>query len=253
MISKSTYQRFTYSIQLIFGLSLLLISSNSYSQFKVKGRVIDSLTQSPIDYASVSIYTSSDSRLKDGKLSNEKGVFSFDGLTAGNYYIKVDFIGYNAKLIPGVLLKNDRTVDLGDIRLALTTKLLNEVVVTGNAATNINRIDKQTYKANQFESAKGGSAVDVLKNMPSVTVNTEGEIRLRGSSGFLVLVNGKPVQADPATILNQIPANSIENIELITAPSAKYDADGKSGIINITTKQGSTDGLSLVLNAQGGL
>ncbi|MGV3509898.1 MAG: TonB-dependent receptor domain-containing protein, partial [Sphingobacteriaceae bacterium] len=122
-----------------------------------------------------------------------------------------------------------------------------------NAATNINRIDKQTYKANQFESAKGGSAVDVLKNMPSVTVNTEGEIRLRGSSGFLVLVNGKPVQADPATILNQIPANSIENIELITAPSAKYDADGKSGIINITTKQGSTDGLSLVLNAQGGL
>ncbi len=85
--------------------------------------------------------------------------------------------------------------------------------------------------------------------MPSVTVNTEGEIRLRGSSGFLVLVNGKPVQADPTTILNQIPANSIENVEIITAPSAKYDADGKSGIINITTKKGTTDGVVLVLNA----
>lgn len=116
-----------------------------------------------------------------------------------------------------------------------------------------NKLDKQTYKANQFEAAKGGSAVDVLKNLPSVAVNSSGEISVRGSTGFLVLINGKPVVADAQTILSQLPANSIENIELITAPSAKYDADGRAGIINITTKKGSTDGIGIQANILAGL
>ncbi len=89
--------------------------------------------------------------------------------------------------------------------------------------------------------------------MPSISVNGEGEITMRGSNGFLVLINGKPVQTDPAVVLNQLPANSIENIELITAPSAKCDADGKAGIINITTKRGPDDRFSVTVNAQGGL
>ena len=89
--------------------------------------------------------------------------------------------------------------------------------------------------------------------MPSISVNGEGDIRLRGSTGFLVLINGKPVQTDAATILSQLPANAIENVEIITAPSAKYDADGKAGIINIITKKGIGAGLSYVVNAQGGL
>ncbi len=123
----------------------------------------------------------------------------------------------------------------------------------GERNTSIQKIDKQIYKADQFEAAKEGTAIDVIRNMPSITVNGEGDIRLRGSTGFLILLNGKPVQTDAATLLNQIPANAIENIEIITAPSAKYDADGKSDIINITTKKGTGNGLSYAVNVQGGL
>lgn len=243
-----------FFLTLIIASSLLLtVSLDSFAQFRVKGRVIDSLTQAPIDYASVTVLSTSDSRLIDGKVTNEKGAFTFTDLAAGDYYLKIAFMGYKTKIIRPLSINNNKAIDLGDIRLSVVSNLLYEVIISGTTSENVNKIDKQSYKASQFEAAKGGSAIDVLKNMPSVTVNTEGEIRLRGSSGFLVLVNGKPVQADAATILSQIPANSIENVELITAPSAKYDADGKSGIINITTKQGTNDGLSLAINAQGGL
>jgi outer membrane receptor protein involved in Fe transport len=132
-------------------------------------------------------------------------------------------------------------------------RFLNEVKVTGQQTQSFNKIDKQIYKADQFVAAKGGTAVDALKNLPSVAVNGAGEISVRGSTGFLVLINGKPVQGDAQTILSQLPANTLENIEFITAPSAKYDADGKGGILNITTKKGANDGVSLIANIQGGL
>jgi ferric enterobactin receptor len=132
-------------------------------------------------------------------------------------------------------------------------KLLNEVTVNGTQKKSSNKIDKQVYRSDQFETAKGGSAIDVLKNLPSVSVNGQGEINVRGSSGFLVLVNGKPVITDAQTVLSQLPANTIQNIELITAPSAKYDPDGKAGIINIITTKGSADGIALNVNLQGGL
>ncbi|TAD91334.1 MAG: TonB-dependent receptor [Bacteroidetes bacterium] len=134
-----------------------------------------------------------------------------------------------------------------------TSANLSTVTVTGKQATIANKLDKQTYKANQFETVKGGSATDVLRNLPSVSVNGAGEISVRGSTGFLVLIDGKPVLTDAQTILSQLPANTIENIEILTSPSAKYDADGKSGIINITTKKGTTDGLSILVNTQLGL
>jgi len=131
--------------------------------------------------------------------------------------------------------------------------MLSEVNVQGRQLNALNKIDKQTYKAAQFETAKGGSAIDVIKNLPSVAVNGEGSITMRGSESFMVLVNGKPVLTDAQTVLSQIPANGIENIELITAPSAKYDPDGRGGIINIITKKGVNDGFTISANAQGGL
>ncbi|MBP8067575.1 MAG: TonB-dependent receptor [Pedobacter sp.] len=142
---------------------------------------------------------------------------------------------------------------LGNINLSPSSALLNQVVITGEKLNTLNKIDKQSYRAGQFESAKGGNAIDVLKNLPSVSVNGEGDISVRGSSGFLVLINGKPVLTDAQTVLSQLPANSIENIELITSPSAKYDPDGKGGIINITTKKGANDGFTLTANSLVGL
>jgi len=237
---------------LIFMITTI-ITNFSYAQYQIKGKVLDSLSKTPIEYASIGIFQSSDSKVVGGKVSDERGMFAITGLKAGNYYMRVDFIGYQSTLIRNIKLDANRTLDLGTILLKGTQQLLSEVTVQSDRSIPINKIDKQIYKADQFESAKGGTAIDVIRNMPSITVNGEGDIRLRGSTGFLILLNGKPVQTDAATLLNQIPANAIENIELITAPSAKYDADGKSGIINITTKKGAGNGLTYAVNLQGGL
>jgi outer membrane receptor protein involved in Fe transport len=139
------------------------------------------------------------------------------------------------------------------ILLSPSNQLLESVTIKGVKPNMISTLEKQEFKANQFEVAKGGTAVDLLKNIPSVMVNVEGEISVRGSKGFLVLINGKPSQMDAGTLLSQLPANTIEKIEMITAPSAKYDADGKGGIINIVTKSGTNDGTSVSANLQYGL
>ena len=187
-----------------------------------------------------------------GTVSKSDGSFEFNKLQPGKYSLKFLFIGYQNKFLP-VDLTSRRQVNVGNVSLAPGSELLNQVTITGEKLNSLNKIDKQSYRADQFESAKGGTAVDVLKNLPSVSVNGEGQISVRGSTGFLVLVNGKPVLTDAQTVLSQLPANSLENIELITSPSAKYDPDGKAGIINIITKKGANDGFTLTTNAQAGL
>jgi len=219
----------------------------------VKGKVIDAATKEPLEYASVALFLEQGEQLISGGITNREGVFSFDKLNAGNYYLEIQFVGYERKRSDRFSLKAGEQLKVGEIAIGAENVLVNEVAVTGEKINATNRLEKQTYRADQFESAKGGSAIDVLKNMPSVAVNGQGEITLRGSTGFLVLVNDKPVLADAQTILAQLPANSIQNVELITSPSAKYDPDGNAGIINITTKSGTNDHLGVVLNLQAGL
>jgi len=127
------------------------------------------------------------------------------------------------------------------------------VVVITESATVINKIDRQVFDAKKFQNAQGGSATDVLRNLPSVSLNGLGEIQVRGTSGFVVLLNGKPVQGNPTTLLNQLPANSVERIEVITAPSAKYDPEGKAGILNILTKKGAANGTFAQVNLRAGM
>ena len=116
----------------------------------------------------------------------------------------------------------------------------------------VHKIDRQVFDTKKYQNAEGGNAVDVIKNLPSVTVDGQGDISVRGSKGFTVLVNGKPTQGDAASILAQLPANALETIELITAPSAKYDPEGKGGILNIKTKKGATNGTFAQVNVRGG-
>ncbi|MGF7079376.1 TonB-dependent receptor domain-containing protein [Mucilaginibacter sp. UYCu711] len=236
-----------FFIALVFGAITALAQS-----ITVKGRVIDSKNQSPVEYASVALFKAADSALVEGSITKANGVFEIGNIAAGNYQLKITFLGYDTKSLKNIRVVNG-AVDLGTIQLNPSSKMLNEVAVNGQKITALNKIDKQSYKAGQFESAKGGSAIDVLKNLPSVAVNAEGDISVRGSAGFMVLINGKPVLADAQTVLTQLPANVIDNIELITAPSAKYDPDGRGGIINIVTKKGANDGVTLAANAQAGL
>jgi ferric enterobactin receptor len=240
-----------------FSILLLLIFSVSsvFCQNKVtlRGSLKDSLTAEPLSFATIKIDSKTDKILTKGAIADEKGVFQMVGLTKDTYIIKIEYVGYKSKIIEIGFDKNEPILDLGAVGLAPLSMLLESVTVLGLKPNVVTTLEKQVFKSDQFEVAKGGTATDVLKNIPSVIVNAEGEISVRGSKGFLILVNGKPTQVDAATILSQIPANTIDKIEMITAPSAKYDADGKAGIINIVTKAGVADGLSITTNLNYGL
>ncbi|NCI50955.1 TonB-dependent receptor [Sediminibacterium roseum] len=222
-------------------------------QGAVQGVIVERQGRAPIEFASVSLVKKADSAAVAGTLSQKNGLFSIPNVEAGDYLLKVISLGYQTMFVAGVHVSSNKKTVVDSIALMPSEKLLGDVTVSGTRSTVANKIDRQTFKASQFESAKGSSAVDVIRNLPSVTVDAQGEISMRGSTGFLVLINGKPVLTDAQTILSQLPANTIESVELLTAPSAKYDADGKAGIINITTKKGATDGVNLLVNLQSGL
>ncbi len=225
---------------------LILTSQVLIAQNAISGRVIAQDNKQAIEYAAISVYSLSDSTLIDGTISDENGEFSIEKLPNKSIYYVIQFIGY--KTISSEPFVPTNNYDVGNIALSLNSNNLEEVVVSGRSATSVHKLDKQIYDATQFQNAKGGNASDVLKNLPSVNINSFGEISIRGTQGFFLMVNDKPVQGDPNTILQQIPANAIDDIEMVTAPSAKYDPDGHAGIINIKTKKSVTDGNYLSTN-----
>lgn len=234
-------------------LFLFIFGYLKSQNIQISGKVVDYSTNQTLEYASVALFNATDYSLVTGVITNQFGDFKLEKLSQGNYFIQIQFIGYETFQSEKFDLSKNQDLSLGNLPLRLSQFMVNEIEVSGQKSAVTNKLEKQVYRADQFESAKGGSAVDVLKNMPSVAVNAQGEITMRGSSGFLVLINDKPVLADPQTALNQLPANMINNVELITSPSAKYDPDGKTGIINITTKKGATDGTIFTVNVQDGL
>ena len=237
---------------LVYGILLLL--TNTVRAQSISGIVQDEKTAAVLEGTSITLFSTYDSTLITGTVTKSDGGFTIDKLSSGNYYLIIQSVGYLPKKIIGLNVKNAQPTNIGIVALLPAENTIQGVTVI--SATKLlaqNLIDKQVYKADQFVSAKGGTAADVLKNLPAVSVNGEGEISVRGLTGVQVQINGRPVRADASTILNQIAANTIEQIELLTAPSAKYDADGKGGVINIVTKKGAGDGLNITANAQGGL
>lgn len=239
------------AIQIYF--TVLLFSTIGFAQNAViEGNVVLEANQ-PLEFSTAALYRIHDSTFVSGTASDVNGVFRIPSLKGGNYYLAVKFLGYTTAYIPNIKLEENQTKNVGAITLKPNAALLNEIVVRGEKENAYHHLDKQVFTTAQFQSAQGGTATDILKNLPAVSVNSDGDITLRGSSSFIVLLDGKPIQTDPAVILNQLPANTIENVEIITTPSSKYDPDGKSGIVNIITKKGATNGYYLLLNAQGGL
>ena len=237
-----------------FILLVSVLSVRAQPGLTIHGSVIDSQTKQPLAYCSVALFKSQDSTLVTGLLTSEKGNFRFENVATASYYIQTQYIGYAKVTVSLAAYSSKETViEVPVIAMDPDPRMLTELNVKADRQTLENKVDRQVYRADKFLNSRGGTAIDVLKNTPSVTVNSEGEITLRGSSGFLVLINGKPVQTDAATILNQIPANTIENVEVITSPSARFDPDGKSGIINITTRTALAGTRSFSANIQGGL
>ena len=197
-------------------------------------------TNVPIEYATIIL--KGDDKILEGTISKPDGSFILPISANGNFIIEVSFLGYQTIVRDNISVQKNTPLDLGVISLQTTQNLLSEVVVDTQRSAIQNKIDRQVYSASEFSIAKGGTGMDIIRNLPSITINSLGEINFRGSSGLVVLVNNKPVQSDINSLLNQIPANSIKNIEIITAPSAQYDAEGKAGIINILTLKNTLQG-----------
>ena len=197
-------------------------------------------TNVPIEYATIIL--KGDDEILEGTISKPDGSFILPISANGNFIIEVSFLGYQTIVRDNINVQKNTPLDLGVISLQTTLNLLSEVVVDTQRSAIQNKIDRQVYSASEFSIAKGGTGMDIIRNLPSITINSLGEINFRGSSGLVVLVNNKPVQSDINSLLNQIPANSIKNIEIITAPSAQYDAEGKAGIINILTLKNTLQG-----------
>lgn len=228
-----------------------MLACNNLSA-QTTGKITDVLDNSPLEYATAALYSQNDKTLITGVITNSDGFFSIEDVKPGIYYLEVSFIGYQTKTILNIDIKTrNQSINLGVLQLALGNQL-NEVLINSERAIVVNKIDKQVFDTKVFQNSQGGSGTDVIKNLPSVTVDGLGEISVRGSSGFTILLNGKPIQGNASNLLNQLPANAIERVELITAPSAKYDPEGKAGIINIITKKGSVDGAFAQINLKGG-
>ncbi|WP_057940243.1 TonB-dependent receptor domain-containing protein [Algoriphagus resistens] len=231
-------------------LSVIFFTGTAFSQTGVKGKLIDQSENNPLEYANVAIYQVKDSVLIAGAVTDQSGTFSLENLKAGDYYLLAQFLGYETKRIAEIAISKNQLVDLGTISLSPDRQLLAEVEVSGKKFTTMNQVDRQVYNSENFLTSQGGTAVDVLRNLPSVSINAQGELSVRGTTGFVVMVNGKPTQSSPEALLSQLPANAVEKIELVTSPSARYDPEGKAGIINIITKKGVTDGTFVQINAK---
>lgn len=217
----------------------------------VQGRIFDAATQRTVPYVSVALYQQADSMAVSGAITDTTGKFTISDLAVGSYILKTFFIGY--KPLAKLVVVTGGPINLGDLPIEADLRLLEEVRVTGQRADLLVKPDRQSYRAAQFQSAAGGTANDILRNLPGLTINAEGEVSLRGTSGFLILLNGKPVQANLGTLLAQLPANTIESVDIISTPGARFDPDGKAGIIAIVTKKGVVEGWSVLANSMVGL
>ncbi len=225
-------------------LFILCMSLSGVSQYSISGRVVESGTGESIDFATVVVAEIGSGTVITGTTTEIGGTFEVD-VTKSNVYVEISFIGYANKTISDISFEND-SADLGDIQLGTDAKILEEVVVRADKSTTEFRLDKRVFNVGSDLSTTGASALEVLNNVPSVNVSIEGEIALRGATGVQVLINGKPsVLADESSnALGTITADMIEKIEVITNPSAKYEAQGTAGIINIVLKKNQKKGIN---------
>ncbi len=207
---------------------------------RVSGKILEESTKLPLEFAFVSIMHPGDSLLSGGDITNSEGKFHIDSLSAGNYYLVISLLGFDTIITPEFILPSDAGNEPSEFYMKTSALLLGDVAITEERSTLVSTIDRKIYFPEKDLQAQTGSASDILQNIPSITVDADGNISLRGSGNVTILINGKPSQlmnASGAAALEQIPASSIERIEIITNPSAKFKPDGVAGIINIVLKK----------------
>jgi outer membrane receptor protein involved in Fe transport len=207
----------------------------------VTGTLVDAASNQPLELATVALVRKSDNHAVKSMQTDLQGKFSLTGIEDGQYLLRATYVSYLSFVKDSInVTPSRRAINLGNIKLRQGKGLLKEVVVTAQKSQISLGIDKKSFNVEQSLVSQGGSATDLLSNVPSVQVDVDGNLSLRGSSNVRVLINGKPsalTGGNIADILQSIPASSIETIEVITNPSSKYDAEGQSGIINIVLKK----------------
>ncbi|MCQ2975780.1 MAG: TonB-dependent receptor [Bacteroidales bacterium] len=223
-------------------------AENPEGKIVVTGKLVDKETNQPIEFASVAIYLQKDSSLITGGLTSATGTFEIEVSKPGTYYIVANFMGYETVTINNITLSDGAKKNLGVIKMGTDSKELEEVVVSAQRNHIDYKIDRKVINISTDIAADGANVAEALENVPSVDVDIDGNVTLRGSSDFQVLIDGKPSSLSADEILKQTPAALLENIEIITNASAKYDAEGSSGIINLVTKKNLIQGINGAIN-----
>jgi ferric enterobactin receptor len=215
---------------------------------KIQGSVIDSLSAAVVEFAAVALTDLKQDKQIDGVVTDEKGGFRFTEVKPGKYQLTITFIGYKTKIIPNIEVTPQKPdVSLGQVMMSTEGLTLNEITVTADAAVIENKIDKIVYNAEKDVSTAGGDAAEVLRRVPLLSVDMEGNVSMRGSENIMILINGRPstmFAASVADALRTIPADQIKSVEVVTAPTARFDGEGSGGIINIITKRKAAQGVT---------
>ncbi|CAN5556737.1 outer membrane beta-barrel family protein [soil metagenome] len=233
-----------FLLLIIFFPFLALAQTYTNDLVFIRGKLMDE-QKNPIPFVTAALYQSSDSALVTGAMSDDAGVFEID-TKPGKYHLKISILSYEEQTIPNINVGN-QDIDLGILILKASTEMLEEVVVQGEKSSMVLSLDKRIFNVGKDLANAGGTATDILRNVPSVSVDVEGNISLRGSNNVRILIDGKPsglVSLKGGAGLQQLQGSMIERIEVITNPSARYEAEGMSGIINIVLKKERKEGIN---------
>src|SRR5450759_718071 len=237
-------------------LSATIIYSQTNGIGSIRGSVVDESTRRPLEFVNIVLHNAADSAIVTGTVSDKNGKFEIKNVPSGEYLVTFSLISYKEKKTPSFKIDPQHSkLNVGTVGLTETMVSLDEVLVTSQRALFNNSIDRKVYNVEQDIMSKSGSASELLQNVPSIQVDIDGNVSLRGSSNVLILINGKnsPLMGKScAEVLQDMPANSIEKIEVITNPSAKYKPDGTGGIINLVLKKNTSRGLNGGITANGG-
>ena len=248
MIKKSAVL-FVFTL-VLFNFSLNAQHKNglNYAIGSISGTILDANLEAPIAYASIVIKLKKDNSIVTGAITNEEGIFALKKIPIGTLIFEVQYLGYETFVKEILISKKTKNITLGVIRINAVAEELEGVSVIAERSTIEQRIDRKIINVGRDLTTVGASAADIMMNIPSVNMDQDGNISLRGNDNVRVLIDGKPTNSSAAQVLQQIPSTSIKKIELITNPSAKYNPEGMSGIINIVLHKSSARGFNGNLN-----
>jgi outer membrane receptor protein involved in Fe transport len=249
MFSKNQTHFFTFLITFLFFPIIAFAQSG-----KISATLIDEKTGTPVNFASASLLTGSAQAYLKGTQSDENGVVIFQDVPNGTFTLRVTYVGYSDFVKTNIVVSNSSNLNLGKLVLKPSGELLSEVVIEGRAPAMQIGIDRKIFNVGESLVSAGGTATDLLANVPTLQVDQDGTVSLRGSN-VKILIDGKESAMagnDVTALLQSLPANSIDKVEIITNPSSKYDAEGQTGIVNIVLKKNIRTGLNGAVNASAG-